>query len=61
VLARWAQLARDLDVDSWFLQVRADLIGAGAQEEQLEIYQPQPTAQANYAGLRRYWDKRQAG
>jgi len=60
-LARWAELARDRDPDGWFLQVRADLINAGAEEDQLDLYQPQPTAQANYAGLRRYWDKRQAG
>jgi glyoxylase-like metal-dependent hydrolase (beta-lactamase superfamily II) len=60
VLARWGELARDLDVDSWFLQVRAEMIHAGAGEDQLDLYLPQETARANYAGLRRYWD-RQAG
>jgi glyoxylase-like metal-dependent hydrolase (beta-lactamase superfamily II) len=60
-LTRWGELARDLDPDSWFLNVRAEMIHAGAGEDQLDHYLPQPTAQANYVGLRRYWDKRQAG
>jgi glyoxylase-like metal-dependent hydrolase (beta-lactamase superfamily II) len=58
-LDRIAELAKDLDSADWIEAVRSDL-RARASPEVYEAYlQAAPTDQA-YAGLRRYWDKRQA-
>lgn len=55
-LTRWAELARDGDSDAWTRQTKAEL-------DKLITPQDEPlyagyTAAANFAGLRRYWDRR---
>ncbi|HEY2656548.1 MAG TPA: MBL fold metallo-hydrolase [Solirubrobacteraceae bacterium] len=58
-LDRIAELARDLDAVGWIEAVRAELRAASSPEVYEAYLQAAPTDQA-YAGLRRYWDKRQA-
>lgn len=57
-LDRIAELARDLDAAGWIEAVRAELQAAASPEVYEAYLQAAPTDQA-YAGLRRYWDKRQ--
>jgi len=58
-LDRIAGLARDLDSAEWIEAVRAELRTSSSPEVFEAYLQAAPTDQA-YAGLRRYWDKRQA-
>jgi glyoxylase-like metal-dependent hydrolase (beta-lactamase superfamily II) len=58
-LDRIAELAKDLDAVGWIDAVQADLRAASSPEVYEAYLQAAPTDQA-YAGLRRYWDKRQA-
>ena len=58
-LDRIADMARDLDSSDWIEAVRSELRAASSPEVYDAYLQAAPTDQA-YAGLRRYWDKRQA-
>jgi glyoxylase-like metal-dependent hydrolase (beta-lactamase superfamily II) len=59
-IARWAEAARDHDVDGWEAIARAEMVGAGAAQEELDYQLGSGGREANYGGLRRYWDKRAA-
>ncbi|MBO0768725.1 MAG: MBL fold metallo-hydrolase [Solirubrobacterales bacterium] len=59
-LERWSGWARDYDKDEWCERVRAEMRSAGAGEDEVD-YQTGPGAlEANYGGLRRFWDKQGA-
>jgi len=57
-LDRIAEMAKDLDAAGWIEAVRGELRAASSPEVYEAYLQAAPTDQA-YAGLRRYWDKRQ--
>jgi glyoxylase-like metal-dependent hydrolase (beta-lactamase superfamily II) len=58
-LDRIAELAKDLDAVGWIEAVQAELRATSSPEVYEAYLQAAPTDQA-YAGLRRYWDKREA-
>lgn len=58
-LDRWAQSARTQDRDGWIADVREDLRSA-VSEEAFDSFMAAVPADQAYAGLRRYWDKREA-
>ncbi len=56
-ITRWSETARDHDLDGWEAFVRTEMVDAGAGQGEID-YQLGPGArEANYGGLRRYWDK----
>jgi glyoxylase-like metal-dependent hydrolase (beta-lactamase superfamily II) len=57
-LDRWAQSARTQDQDAWIASVQDDVRAAVSPEEFDSFMAAVPVDQA-YAGLRRYWEKRQ--
>jgi glyoxylase-like metal-dependent hydrolase (beta-lactamase superfamily II) len=57
-LDRWAQAARTQDQDAWIASVQDDVRAAVSPEEFDSFMAAVPVDQA-YAGLRRYWEKRQ--
>jgi glyoxylase-like metal-dependent hydrolase (beta-lactamase superfamily II) len=55
---RWAERARGHDLDAWVELTRTEMEEVGAGQGEID-YQLGPGArEANYGGLRRYWDKR---
>ncbi len=58
-LDRWAESARDQRRDDWIASVREDVRAAVSAEDFDSFMAAVPVDQA-YAGLRRYWDKRES-
>lgn len=58
-LDRWAESARTQDRDDWITTVRDDVRAAVSPDEFDSFMAAVPVDQA-YAGLRRYWEKRQS-
>jgi glyoxylase-like metal-dependent hydrolase (beta-lactamase superfamily II) len=54
---RWSEAAREQDIDGWEAIARADMVAAGAQQPELDYQLGTGGREANYGGLRRYWDK----
>jgi glyoxylase-like metal-dependent hydrolase (beta-lactamase superfamily II) len=57
-LDRWAQLARGQERDAWIATIQDDVRAAVSPEEFDSFMAAVPVDQA-YAGLRRYWEKRE--
>lgn len=57
-LERWSAAAAAHDIDGWAAIARADMISAGAAPGELEYQLGEGGREANYGGLRRYWDTR---
>jgi glyoxylase-like metal-dependent hydrolase (beta-lactamase superfamily II) len=56
-LERWAEAAREHDIDGWAEVARADMVAVGAGQSELDYQLGPGGREANYGGLRRYWDK----
>jgi glyoxylase-like metal-dependent hydrolase (beta-lactamase superfamily II) len=56
-LDSWAEMARDRDAAGWEQGVREELAGVSSPEI-FAAYEQAVPFQQSYAGLRRYWDKR---
>ncbi|HET9075186.1 MAG TPA: MBL fold metallo-hydrolase [Solirubrobacteraceae bacterium] len=56
----WAERARDYDLAAWTELTRAEMIEVGAGQGEVDYQLGPGAAEANYGGLRRYWDKRAA-
>ncbi len=59
-LDRWADLARDYDRDTWVQAVREEIRAGSPTPEMFESFMQAVPSEQAYAGLRRYWDKREA-
>jgi glyoxylase-like metal-dependent hydrolase (beta-lactamase superfamily II) len=59
-IARWSEAARAADIDGWEAVARADMVAVGAQQGELDYQLGTGGREANYGGLRRYWDKQTA-
>jgi len=57
-LDEWAQRAREQDEDAWVRESRRELDAREAEDA--DRYEQAGPLWQSYAGLRRYWDKRQA-
>jgi glyoxylase-like metal-dependent hydrolase (beta-lactamase superfamily II) len=57
-LDAWALRARDEDEDTWVRKTRRDL--EAAERDDADRYERAGPLWQSYAGLRRYWDKREA-
>ncbi len=57
---RWAEAARENDIDGWEAVARAEMVAAGADQSELDYQLGPGGREANYGGLRRYWDKQAA-
>jgi glyoxylase-like metal-dependent hydrolase (beta-lactamase superfamily II) len=54
---RWAERAREHELDAWVELTREEMIEVGCEQSEID-YQLGPGArEANYGGLRRFWDK----
>lgn len=58
-MAQWAEAARTQDRDGWVAAVEADLRASTSPEAYESFIAAVPVDQS-YAGLRRYWEKREA-
>ena len=56
-ITRWAGAAKDQDIDGWEQVARAEMTAVGAQQSELDYQLGPGGREANYGGLRRYWDK----
>ncbi len=56
-ITRWSEAARDNDIEGWDAIVRAEMVEAGAETGELDYQLGPGGREANYGGLRRYWDK----
>jgi glyoxylase-like metal-dependent hydrolase (beta-lactamase superfamily II) len=56
-ITRWSEAARDYDVDGWEEVARAEMMAVGAGQGELDYQLGPGGREANYGGLRRYWDK----
>ena len=56
-ITRWSEAARDHDIDDWEAIVRAEMVAAAAEQSELDYQLGPGGREANYGGLRRYWDK----
>jgi glyoxylase-like metal-dependent hydrolase (beta-lactamase superfamily II) len=59
-LERWSAAAAEHDIDGWAALARADMESAGAGPGELEYQLGEGGREANYNGLRRYWDTRRS-
>jgi glyoxylase-like metal-dependent hydrolase (beta-lactamase superfamily II) len=57
-LDRWADLARDQTLEDWREAVIGELRWGATTKEAFETYTQATPFDQSYAGLRRYWDKR---
>jgi glyoxylase-like metal-dependent hydrolase (beta-lactamase superfamily II) len=56
-LTRWSDAASDHDINGWEQVVRPEMVQAGADQAELDYQLGPGGREANYGGLRRYWDK----
>jgi glyoxylase-like metal-dependent hydrolase (beta-lactamase superfamily II) len=59
-LTRWSEAAAAHDIDAWAEIARADMVEVGAGQAEIDYQLGPGGREANYGGLRRYWDT-QAG
>jgi glyoxylase-like metal-dependent hydrolase (beta-lactamase superfamily II) len=56
-LTRWSEAAAAHDIDAWAQLARADMEAVGAGQAEIDYQLGPGGREANYGGLRRYWDK----